>query len=487
VQRKLSAFPVSSEGGGDADGGPASPTASAGSSESAGNGASTPVPAALAALMHQADRHGNQQRAQPAVVPIAAHQPAPPEPEWSMWGLLWDACCTSSASTAVDSASFRTSSSSAGAASTGATTPLPARGRRREYAVAGERIHTSSSAAPRPPRGADGVLPRSPSRAGGVRGGGGEGGGEDPLSSPSSVLSPNSRNARSPREGMDAYARQGTPAWGSKHPAIIHARFEETDDKSRSRRLLGMGRQSKAKWPGGGGSASSAAAASPSLAALEAHVSALYTLGKPVRLQYGPPPGGPPIPTPGNHPHFPINNVRRPASAVGEGPLLGPLLASDIGKPCLVLDLDETLVHSSFKPVPNPDFIMPVEIEGVQHSVYVLKRPGCEEFLEAVGEYWEVVLFTASLAKYADPLLDVLDGHNVIRARLFREACVLTEGAFVKDMSLLGRSPMCTIIVDNSPASYLFQPENALPCDRCVRPLVCVFLQCVSSPLPFHV
>lgn len=59
----------------------------------------------------------------------------------------------------------------------------------------------------------------------------------------------------------------------------------------------------------------------------------------------------------------------------------------------------------------------------------------------------------------------MLDTHNVIRARLYREACVLTEGSYVKDMSLLGRPPTGTIIVDNSPASYLFQPENALPCD----------------------
>jgi RNA polymerase II subunit A small phosphatase-like protein len=29
-----------------------------------------------------------------------------------------------------------------------------------------------------------------------------------------------------------------------------------------------------------------------------------------------------------------------------------------------VLDLDETLVHSQFKPIPNPDIILPVEIEG---------------------------------------------------------------------------------------------------------------------------
>ncbi len=59
----------------------------------------------------------------------------------------------------------------------------------------------------------------------------------------------------------------------------------------------------------------------------------------------------------------------------------------------------------------------------------------------------------------------MLDTHNVIRARLFREACVQHEGSFVKDMSMIGRNPTDTIIVDNSPASYLFQPENALPCE----------------------
>lgn len=36
----------------------------------------------------------------------------------------------------------------------------------------------------------------------------------------------------------------------------------------------------------------------------------------------------------------------------------------DAKKKTLVLDLDETLVHSSFKPIPDPDYIIPVEIEG---------------------------------------------------------------------------------------------------------------------------
>jgi len=67
---------------------------------------------------------------------------------------------------------------------------------------------------------------------------------------------------------------------------------------------------------------------------------------------------------------------------------------------CLVLDLDETLVHSSFKPIPNPDYVIPVEIEGQIHHVYVLKRPGVDAFLERAGAYFEIVVFTASLAKW---------------------------------------------------------------------------------------
>ncbi|KFO87646.1 CTDSL protein, partial [Pycnonotus jocosus] len=49
--------------------------------------------------------------------------------------------------------------------------------------------------------------------------------------------------------------------------------------------------------------------------------------------------------------------------------LLPELTASDYGKKCVVIDLDETLVHSSFKPISNADFIVPVEIDGTIHQV----------------------------------------------------------------------------------------------------------------------
>ena len=87
-----------------------------------------------------------------------------------------------------------------------------------------------------------------------------------------------------------------------------------------------------------------------------------------------------------------------------------------------------------------------------------------DEFLVEMAKHYEIVIYTASLNKYADPLLDLLDPHQTIRTRLFRESCVFYEGNYVKDLSLLDRDLSQAIIVDNSPSSYIFHPENAIDC-----------------------
>jgi RNA polymerase II subunit A small phosphatase-like protein len=112
--------------------------------------------------------------------------------------------------------------------------------------------------------------------------------------------------------------------------------------------------------------------------------------------------------------------------------LLPPIQANLKGRKCLVLDLDETLVHSSFKILNQADFTIPVEIEGQYHNVYVIKRPGVDAFMKRVGELYEVVVFTASVSKYGDPLLDQLDIHHVVHHRLFRESCYNHQGNYVK-------------------------------------------------------
>ena len=62
-------------------------------------------------------------------------------------------------------------------------------------------------------------------------------------------------------------------------------------------------------------------------------------------------------------------------------------------------------------------------------------------------------------------MIDLLDKYQVVQHRLFREHCTFYKGNFVKDLSRLGRDMKSVIIVDNSEASYAFQPENAVPCE----------------------
>lgn len=143
--------------------------------------------------------------------------------------------------------------------------------------------------------------------------------------------------------------------------------------------------------------------------------------------------------------------------------LLAPVRKELEGRKCLILDLDETLVHSSFRYIRRADFVIPVQIDSQFHNVYVIKRPGVDEFMRRVGELYEVVVFTASVSKYGDPLLDQLDIHNVVHHRLFRESCYNHQGNFVKNLAVLGRPLKDVIIIDNSPTSYIFHPQHAIP------------------------
>jgi carboxy-terminal domain RNA polymerase II polypeptide A small phosphatase len=43
--------------------------------------------------------------------------------------------------------------------------------------------------------------------------------------------------------------------------------------------------------------------------------------------------------------------------------------------------------------------VIPVEIDFQWHNIYVIKRPGVEDFLKKMGEIYEVVVFTASVSK----------------------------------------------------------------------------------------
>ncbi|KAG6001942.1 hypothetical protein E4U21_003623 [Claviceps maximensis] len=145
----------------------------------------------------------------------------------------------------------------------------------------------------------------------------------------------------------------------------------------------------------------------------------------------------------------------------------------------LILDLDETLIHSMSKGGGRSSGHM-VEVRlntaslgmgnaaggAAQHPIlyWVNKRPYCDEFLRRICKWFNLVIFTASVQEYADPVIDWLEAERkYFSARYYRQHCTYRQGAYIKDLSSVEPDLSKVMILDNSPLSYLFHEDNAIP------------------------
>ena len=166
-------------------------------------------------------------------------------------------------------------------------------------------------------------------------------------------------------------------------------------------------------------------------------------------------------------------------------------------KKILLIDLDETLIHSDFsleylndKKVKYDTIIKFKDTESdfeenyedyydmrrkkLKHELFneekefkvgVFIRKGAKEFLTEVSKYFVVGIFTASVKAYADAILDYLDPNkNLIQFRLYRNNCInINDKIFVKDLRIIkGIDIKDIILLDNSIYSFSAQINNGI-------------------------
>lgn len=74
-----------------------------------------------------------------------------------------------------------------------------------------------------------------------------------------------------------------------------------------------------------------------------------------------------------------------------------------------------------------------------------------------VCKWYNLVIFTASVQEYADPVIDWLESERkFFSARYYRQHCTFRHGAFIKDLSSVEPDLSKVMILDNSPLSYMF-------------------------------
>ena len=142
-------------------------------------------------------------------------------------------------------------------------------------------------------------------------------------------------------------------------------------------------------------------------------------------------------------------------------------------KKLLILDLDETLIHSDVdrlldqKKTKYDAVLNFFDLDDQQNTeLPILLRPGLFEFLDYASENFDLVIFTASEKLYADKIIDYIEkDKKYFKMRLYREHCIFIEpGLYIKNLNIFKpyKKIKDIIIVDNSLFSFANQLNNGI-------------------------
>lgn len=117
----------------------------------------------------------------------------------------------------------------------------------------------------------------------------------------------------------------------------------------------------------------------------------------------------------------------------------------------LVLDLDETLIHITLKPIDDPDFTF--RLDG--DTYYGKKRPGLDTFLRYIfSKYESVSVWTAATKNYADKVLSKIMTTEQIRRLKFlktrRDLTRIPGQPYMKQLQRVFNDPSYGISAENT-------------------------------------
>ncbi|PIK39411.1 hypothetical protein BSL78_23738 [Apostichopus japonicus] len=88
--------------------------------------------------------------------------------------------------------------------------------------------------------------------------------------------------------------------------------------------------------------------------------------------------------------------------------------------------------------------------------------PSIHPYLVMVSQWYDLVVFTASMEIYGSPVVERLDnGRGILNRRYYRQHCKPDSGYYAKDLSAVNSDLSSIFIVDNSPSAYRLYPDKA--------------------------
>ena len=111
---------------------------------------------------------------------------------------------------------------------------------------------------------------------------------------------------------------------------------------------------------------------------------------------------------------------------------------------CLVLNLNETIIHNMNLP----------------YGDYFFVRPGFFDLIKKIKNNYEIIILTEKEEKYVDDIIKKLNYDNSIDYILYKNKLKYEEGQLIQKLELIGRNLNKIIYVDNSEISAKYCKKN---------------------------